>query len=94
MQVRDVMTRDVHTVGPETSAKYAAEVLAERGSRPCPWSTATTSWSASSRRPISCAIGALDPRLHLRRDEEAENTPALLVRRCHDGRRPRGRGCG
>ena len=57
MQVRDVMTRDVHTVGPETSAKYAAEVLAERGSRPYPWSTATTSWSASSRRPISCAIG-------------------------------------
>ena len=31
MQVRDVMTRDVFTVGPDTSAKYAAEVLTERG---------------------------------------------------------------
>jgi CBS-domain-containing membrane protein len=31
VQARDVMTRQVVTVGPETSAKYAAEVMAERG---------------------------------------------------------------
>ncbi|MGY1808316.1 HPP family protein [Blastococcus sp. SYSU D00669] len=31
MQARDVMTRGVVTVGPDTSAKYAAEVMAERG---------------------------------------------------------------
>ena len=31
MQVRDVMTREVVTVGPDTSAKYAAELMAGRG---------------------------------------------------------------
>ena len=31
MQARDVMTREVMTVGPNTSAKYAAEVMADRG---------------------------------------------------------------
>ncbi len=31
MQARDVMTREVVTVGPETSAGYAAEVMAEHG---------------------------------------------------------------
>ncbi len=31
VQVRDVMTSEVVTVGPATSAKYAAEVMAERG---------------------------------------------------------------
>jgi CBS domain-containing protein len=31
VQTRDVMTRDVVTVGPDTSAKYAGELMAERG---------------------------------------------------------------
>jgi CBS domain-containing protein len=31
VQAREVMTRDVVTVGPETSAHYAAEVLADHG---------------------------------------------------------------
>jgi CBS domain-containing protein len=31
VQARDVMTRQVVTVGPDTSTKYAAEVMAERG---------------------------------------------------------------
>ena len=31
MQARDVMSREVVTVGPDISAKYAAEVTAARG---------------------------------------------------------------
>jgi CBS domain-containing protein len=31
VQARDVMTREVVTVGPDTSAKYAAEIMAEHG---------------------------------------------------------------
>ena len=82
MQVRDVMTRDVHTVGPDTSAKYAAEVLTERGFAALPvvdgdYQLVGIVAEADLLRDRLPS----DPRLHLRRDEEAaENTPPLLVR--------------
>ncbi|NIH68924.1 CBS domain-containing protein [Modestobacter marinus] len=75
------MTREVVTVGPETSAKYAAEVLAERG---------------FAALPVVDDDGALvgivaeadvlrdrlppDPRLHLLRTPAPDAPPALLVR--------------
>jgi CBS domain-containing protein len=76
------MTRDVHTVGPDTSAKYAAEVLAERGFAALPVvdgdyqlvGIVAEADLLRDRLPP-------DPRLHLRRDEStADNTPPLLVR--------------
>jgi CBS domain-containing protein len=75
------MTREVVTVGPETSAKYAAEVMAERG---------------FAALPVVDDDGAVvgivaeadvlrdrlpqDPRLHLRREDPAAVPPPLLVR--------------
>jgi CBS domain-containing protein len=82
MQVRDVMTREVVTVGPDTSAKYAAEVMAERGFAALPV-------VGDDDRLLGIVAEAdvlrdrlpTDPRLHLRRDPEApEHPPPLLVR--------------
>ncbi|MGY1590851.1 HPP family protein [Geodermatophilus sp. SYSU D00708] len=81
MQARDVMTRPVVTVGPETSAKYAAEVMAERGFAALPVVD-------DDDRLVGIVAEAdvlrdrvpQDPRLHLRRDgTPREATPALLV---------------
>lgn len=82
MQVRDIMSPDVSTVGPDTSAKYAAEVLTERGFAALPvvdgdYSLVGIVAEADLLRDRLPA----DPRLHLRRDERApENPPPLLVR--------------
>ena len=81
MQVRDVMTREVVTVGPDTSAKYAAEVMAERGFAALPVvdddggliGIVAEADVLRDRLPH-------DPRLHARRDAVAGGTPALLVR--------------
>ena len=82
MQVRDVMTREVVTVGPDTSAKYAAELMAGRGFAALPVvddddllvGIVAEADVLQDRLPS-------DPRLHLRRDEEtAEHPPPLLVR--------------
>jgi CBS domain-containing protein len=76
------MTRDVFTVGPDTSAKYAAEVLAEHGFAALPVVD-------GDQQLVGIVAEAdllrdrlpADPRLHLRRDESAaENAPPLLVR--------------
>jgi CBS domain-containing protein len=80
VRARDVMTREVVTVGPMTSAKYAAEVMASRG---------------YAALPVVDDDGALigivaeadvlrhrvpsDPRLHARRDEHAVPVPPQLV---------------
>jgi CBS domain-containing protein len=75
------MTRPVVTVGPETSAKYAAEVMAERGFAALPVVD-------DDDRLVGIVAEAdvlrdrmpQDPRLHLRRDgSPQEATPALLV---------------
>lgn len=81
MQARDVMTREVVTVGPSTSAKYAGEVMAERGFAALPVVD-------DDGRLIGIVAEAdvlrdrlpRDPRLHLRRDGADEATPALTVR--------------
>ena len=76
------MTREVVTVGPETSAKYAAEVMADRGFAALPVVD-------DDNRLIGIVAEAdvlrdrlpPDPRLHMRRDGPApEAQPALLVR--------------
>ena len=81
MQVRDVMTREVVTVGPATSAKFAAEVLADRGFAALPVvddddqlvGIVAEADVLRDRLPH-------DPRLHARRDDPPQFPPALLVR--------------
>ena len=80
MQARDVMTREVITVGPNTSAKYAAEVMAERGFAALPVVD-------DDNRLVGIVAEAdvlrdripVDPRLHARRDQSAPDAPSLLV---------------
>jgi CBS domain-containing protein len=76
------MTRDVFTVGPDTSAKYAAEVLAERGFAALPVVDGDYQLvGIVAEADLLRDRMPRDPRLHLRRDEPAsETTPALLVR--------------
>jgi CBS domain-containing protein len=81
VQARDVMTREVVTVGPDTSAKYAAEVMAEHGFAALPVVD-------DEERLVGIVAEAdvlrdrmpQDPRLHLRRDGESSGPPSLLVR--------------
>jgi CBS domain-containing protein len=82
VQVRDVMTREVVTVGPDTSAKYAAEVMAGRGFAALPVvDDAEQLVGIVAEADVLQDRLPADPRLHLRRDEEApEHPPPLLVR--------------
>jgi CBS domain-containing protein len=81
VQVRDVMTREVSTVGPDTSAKYAAEVMAGRGYAALPVVD-------DDSRLVGIVAEAdvlhdrlpSDPRLHMRRNEGPDHAPPLLVR--------------
>ena len=84
MQARDVMTSDVVTVGPDTSAKYAAEIMAGRGFAALPVVD-------DEQRLVGIIAEAdvlrgrlpADPRLHMRRgDDVADRPPPLLVRDC------------
>ncbi|MGY1679930.1 CBS domain-containing protein [Geodermatophilus sp. SYSU D01176] len=80
MQARDVMTREVVTVGPETPAKYAAEVMAEHGFAALPVvdddgqlvGIVAEADVLRDRMPP-------DPRLHLRRDDGAEDRAVSLL---------------
>jgi CBS domain-containing protein len=76
------MTRQVVTVGPDTSAKYAAEVMAEHGFAAIPVVD-------GEDRLVGIVAEAdvlrdrmpPDPRLHLRRDGgRSDSHPSLLVR--------------
>jgi CBS domain-containing protein len=82
VQARDVMTREVVTVGPDTSAKYAAEVMAGRGFAALPVvdddmqlvGIVAEADVLRDRLPT-------DPRLHMRRgDDVPETAPPLLIR--------------
>jgi CBS domain-containing protein len=82
VQARDVMTREVVTVGPETSVKDAAAVLADRGFAALPVVD-------EEGRLLGIVAEAdvlrdrlpQDPRLHLRRDDSSgSSTPPTLVR--------------
>jgi CBS domain-containing protein len=74
------MTREVVTVGPDTSAKYAAEVMAEHGFAALPVVD-------EDDRLIGIVAEAdvlrdrmpADPRLHLRRDGETPGPPPSLL---------------
>lgn len=81
MQVRDVMTREVVTVGPDTSAKYAAEVMAERGFAALPVvdEGGAVIGIVAEADVLRDRLPA-DPRLHLRRTPVPDAPPALLVR--------------
>ncbi|MCZ2839224.1 CBS domain-containing protein [Modestobacter sp. VKM Ac-2985] len=81
MQVRDVMTREVVTVGPDTSAKYAAEVMADRGFAALPVvdGDGVLIGIVAEADVLRDRLPA-DPRLHLRRTPVPEAPPALLVR--------------
>src|SRR3954470_11494910 len=82
MQVRDAMTREVVSVGPDTSAKYAAEVMAERGfaAPPVVDDAAQLVGIVAEADVLRDRLPA-DPRLHARRDAPAQDTPpSLLVR--------------
>lgn len=82
MQVRDVMTRQVVTVGPDTSAKYAAEVMARRGYAALPVvdDVGHLVGIVAEADVLQDRLPA-DPRLHARRDEKPEeHPPPLLVR--------------
>ncbi len=76
MQARDVMTREVVTVGPDTSAKYAAEVMAEHGFAALPVVDEDDRLVG-----VVAEVDVLrdrmprDPRLHLRRDGETPAAP-------------------
>src|SRR5215210_7403694 len=77
----DLMTPDVVTVGPDTSAKYAAEVMAERGFAALPVVD-----DGGRVIGVVAEVDVLrhrlpqDPRLHMLREPVAEQPPPLLVR--------------
>jgi len=76
VQARDVMTREVATVGPATSAKYAAEIMAERGFAALPVVDENDELvGIVAEADVLADRLPADPRLHLRRDEDAEDTP-------------------
>jgi CBS domain-containing protein len=81
MQVRDAMTREVVSVGPDTSAKYAAEVMAERGFAALPVvdDDGQLVGIVAEADVLRDRLPA-DPRLHARRDSAIPHTPSLLVR--------------
>ena len=82
MQVRDVMTREVDTVGPDTSAKYAAEIMAERGYAAVPVVNEEGQLvGIVAEADVLADRLPPDPRLHLRRDgSDSDTPPPLLVR--------------
>lgn len=83
MQARDVMTREVVTVGPDTSAKYAAEIMAARGYAAVPVIDEEDQLvGIVAEADVLADRVPQDPRLHLRRDgsEGADVPPPLLVR--------------
>jgi CBS domain-containing protein len=81
VQVRDVMTREVVSVGPDTSARLAAKIMAERGFAAVPVVD-------DANRVIGIVAEAdvlrdrmpQDPRLHLRREPGGAAPPPMLVR--------------
>src|SRR4051794_8560241 len=81
VQVREVMTGDVVTVGPDTPAKYAAEVMAERGFAALPVvdDDGVVIGIVAEADVLRDRLPQ-DPRLHLFRESEVRSSPALLVR--------------
>jgi len=80
VQVRDVMTREVVTVGPETSVKHAGEVLAGHGFAALPVVDDDTHLvGIVTEADVLRDRLPRDPRLHLRREDGTDLAPPLLV---------------
>ena len=79
MQVQEVMTREVVTVGPATSAKYAAELLTEHGFAALPVVDDDLLVGIVAEADLLRDRLPRDPRLHARRDEQPP-APSGLVR--------------
>jgi CBS domain-containing protein len=81
VQARDVMTREVVTVGPDTSAKYAGEVMADRGFAALPVVDGDNQLvGIVAEADVLRDRLPADPRLHARRDALSTRPPSLLVR--------------
>jgi CBS domain-containing protein len=81
METRDVMTRHVVTVEPDTAVKHAAELMAERGFAALPVVEAHRLVGIVTESDVLRDRVAPDPRLHLRRSEPWGNpAPPKLVR--------------
>lgn len=82
MQARDVMSREVVTVGPDTSAKYAAEIMADRGFAAIPVVDGDDQLvGIVAEADVLAERLPADPRLHVRRDQSDHDVPPpLLVR--------------
>ncbi|WP_141437108.1 CBS domain-containing protein [Blastococcus aggregatus] len=82
MQARDVMSREVVTVGPDTSAKYAAEIMADRGFAAIPVVDGDDQLvGIVAEADVLAERLPPDPRLHVRRDRSDHDVPPpLLVR--------------
>jgi CBS domain-containing protein len=75
------MTRDVVTVGPDTSVKYAAEVMAQHGFAALPVVDDDRLVGIVAEADVLRDRLPQDPRLHARRNQQApEAPPSLLVR--------------
>jgi CBS domain-containing protein len=80
VQVSEIMTRQVATVGPDTSAKSAAEVMAARGFAALPVVDGTGAViGIVAEADVLRSRLPQDPRLHLRRDDAAAPIPPLVV---------------
>lgn len=76
MQVREIMTRDVVTVGPDTSTKYAAELMVERGFAALPViDTEDLLVGIVAEADVLRDRLPPDPRLHMRRAPDSVSTP-------------------
>ena len=81
MQIQELMIRDVVTVGPATSAKYAAELMADRGFAALPVVDDNDQLvGIVAEADVLRDRLPHDPRLHARRDDEPHSTPSVLVR--------------
>src|ERR1700710_2985977 len=71
MQVRELMTGQVVTVGPDTSAKYAGEVMATRGFAALPVVDVDNRLiGILGEADVLRCRSPTDPRLHLRRQSD------------------------
>lgn len=81
MQVQEVMTREVVTLGPATPAAYAAELMVEHGFAALPVvDDDDTLVGIVAEADVLRDRLPLDPRLHARRDEPHSAAPSSLVR--------------
>jgi CBS domain-containing protein len=79
VQARDVMTRDVVTVGPMTSAKYAAEVMERHGYAALPVVDDDALIGIVAEADVLRHRIPTDPRLHARREEDSGPVAPQLV---------------